>query len=96
VLGDAARLITWIWLAHTVKQLKAPPPSLTNFDGEQVVFTKVRFPVVKGSRTEMTRLLDEAPELGRDAKKLYWSWHRQDGKETGPKAESGSLAGELG
>lgn len=93
VLGDAARLISWIWLAHAIKQLTAPPPSLTNFDGEQVVFTKVRFSVAKESRTEVTRLLDEAPELGREPEKLCWSWHRQDGKETGPKAESGlSLA----
>jgi hypothetical protein len=72
VLGDAARLITGIWLAHTIKQLKAPPPSLTNFDGEQV-----------------TRLLDEASELAREPEKLCWSWHRQDGKEPPPKAESG-------
>jgi len=73
--------------------LKAPPPSLTNFDGEQVVFTKVRFPVAQDSRAEVARLLDEPPELGREPEKLYWSWHRQDGKVTGPKAESGlSLA----
>ncbi len=89
VLGDAARVITGIWLAHTIKQLKAPPPSLTNFDGEQVVFTKVRFPVAQESRAEVTRLLDEAPELAREPEKLCWSWHRQDGKEAPPKAESG-------
>jgi hypothetical protein len=88
VLGDAAPVITGIWLAHTIKQLKAPPPSLTNFDGEQVVFTKVRFPVAQESRAEVTRLLDEAPELAREPEKLCWSWHRQD-KETGPKPESG-------
>jgi len=69
--------------------LKAPPPSLTNFDGEQVVFTKVRFPVAQESRAEVTRLLDEAPELARVPEKLCWSWHRQDGKEAPPKAESG-------
>src|SRR6266478_1058795 len=89
VLGDAARVITGIWLAHTIKQLKAPPPSLTNFDGEQVVFTKVRFPVAQESRVEVTRLLDEAPELAPEPEKLCWSWHRQDGKEAPPKAESG-------
>ncbi len=88
VLGDAARVITSIWLAHTIKQLKAPPPSLTNFDGEQVVFTKVRFPVAKESWAEVTRLFDEAPELGREPEKLYWSWHRQDRQEAAPKAES--------
>jgi hypothetical protein len=93
VLGDAARLITGIWLAHTIKQLKAPPPSLTNFDGEQVVLTKVRFPLAIENTAEVTGLLDEMPELSREPEKLCWIWHRQDGKETGPKAESGlSLA----
>ena len=43
VLGDAAPVIIWIWLAHTIKRLKAPPPSLTNFDGEQVVLRKSDF-----------------------------------------------------
>jgi hypothetical protein len=93
VLGEASRVITWIWLAYTIKQLKAPRPSLTNFDGEQVVFAKVRFAIAKESRAEVTQLLDGAPELAREAEKLSWRWHRPDGKETGPKAESGiSLA----
>jgi hypothetical protein len=93
VLGDAARVITWIWLAHTIKQLKAPPPSLTNFDGEQVVLTKVRFPLAKESTAEVARLLDEMPELSREPEKLSWSWHRQDGQTRQSKAHSGlSLA----
>jgi hypothetical protein len=93
VIGEAARIITWIWLADTIKQLKAPRPSLTNFDGEQVVFAKVRFAVAKGSNAEVTRLLDGVSEFTREGEKLCWNWHRQVDKETGPKAESGlSLA----
>ena len=93
VLAEAARAITWIWLADTIKQLKAPRPSLSNFDGEQVVFAKVRFAVAKESRGEVTRLLDQVAELARAGEKLCWSWHRQVGKQSGPKAESGlSLA----
>jgi hypothetical protein len=100
VLGDktvalegGARVFTSVWLAYTITQLKAPPPNLTNFDGEQVVLTKVRFPLAKENTAKVTGLLDEMPELSREPEKLCWIWHRQDGKETGPKAESGlSLA----
>jgi hypothetical protein len=93
VLADAAWVITSVWLAHTVKQLTAPPPTLTNFDGEQVVFTKVRFPVVKGGRNEVARVLDEAPDLTRESERLCWSWHRQDGEQNRTSAENGiSLA----
>jgi hypothetical protein len=49
-LEGGARVFTWIWLAHTLRQLRAPRPTLTNFDGEEVVFTKVRFAVAKEHR----------------------------------------------
>jgi len=92
-LEGGARVFTWIWLAHTLGQLRAPRPTLTNFDGEEVVFTKVRFAVAKEHRAEMARLLDQAPELAREAKREYWSWHRQDGEQGGKRPEDGmSLA----
>jgi hypothetical protein len=56
---EASRIICCIWLTHTIRQLKAPPPRLTNFDGELVVLTKVRYSVAKESRAEVVRLLDE-------------------------------------
>jgi hypothetical protein len=93
VLADAARVITSVWLAHIVKQLTAPPPTLTNFEGEQVVFTKIRFPVVKEARNEVAKMLDGAPDLTRESEPLCWSWHRQDRAESGTRPESGiSLA----
>lgn len=84
-LEAAARIISWIWLAHTLKELKAPRPTLTNFDGQEVVFAKVRFAVTKESRMEVTRLLDGAVELSRETEKLCWSWHRQAGEDDGPR-----------
>ena len=73
--------------------LRAPQPTLTNFDGEEVVFTKVRLAVAKEHRAEVARLLDQAPELAREAKGECWSWHRQDGEQDGKRPEGGlSLA----
>ena len=69
------------------------PADLTNFDGEEVVFTKVRLAVAKEHRVEVARLLDQAPELAREAKGECWSWHRQDGEQGGKRPEGGlSLA----
>jgi hypothetical protein len=92
-LEGGARVFTWIWLAHTLRQLRAPRPTLTNFDGEEVVFAKVRFAVAKEHRAEVRRLLDQAPEFAREAKGDCWSWHRQDGGQSGKRPEDGmSLA----
>jgi hypothetical protein len=94
VLGDktvalevGTRVFTSVWLAYMIGQLTSPPPSLTNFDGEQVVLTKVRFPLAKENTAEVTGLLDKTPELAREREKLYWSWHRQDEQTRESKAE---------
>jgi len=92
-LEGGAGVFTLMWLDHTLRQLSAPLPTLTNFDGEEVVFTKVRLAVAKEHRVEVARLLDQAPELAREAKREYWSWHRQDGEQGGKRPEGGmSLA----
>ena len=57
-LEGGARVFTWIWLAHTLGKLRAPQPTLTNFDGEEVVFAKLGLAVAKEHRTEVVRLLD--------------------------------------
>ena len=92
-LEGGAQVFTWLWLAHTLGQLRAPQAALTNFDGEEVVFTKVRFAVAKEHRAEVARLLDQVPELARKSKREYWSWHRQEGEQGGKRPEDGmSLA----
>jgi hypothetical protein len=92
-LEGGARVFTSIWLAHTLRQLRAPQPTLTNFDGEEIVFTKVRLAVAKAHRAEVARLLDQAPELAREAKGECWTWHRQEGEQGGKRPEGGlSLA----
>ena len=92
-LEGGARVFTWIWLAHTLGKLRAPQPTLANFDGEEVVFAKLGLAVAKEHRTEVVRLLDQAPELARESKSNCWSWHRQDGEQAGERPEGGmSLA----
>jgi hypothetical protein len=100
VLGDktvalevGTRVFSSVWLAYTIGQLTSPPPSLNNFDGEQIVLTKVRFALAKENMAKVTGLLDATPELSREPEELCWQWHRQDGKETNKKTDSGlSLA----
>lgn len=66
---------------------------MTNSDGEEIVFTKVRFAVAKEHQAEVAWLLDQVPELARQSKREYWSWHRQDGEQGGKRPEDGmSLA----
>jgi hypothetical protein len=86
---EASRIICCIWLAHTIRQLKGPPPRLTNFDGELVVLTKVRYPVAQESRAEVARLLDGMAELVRSPEQDGWSWHKQDEQARAAKANSG-------
>jgi hypothetical protein len=100
LLGDktvalevGTRVFTSVWLAYTIGQLTSPPPSLTNFDGEQIVLTKVRFALAKENMAKVTGLLDATPELARERQELCWSWHRQDEQTRESKAEGGlSLA----
>lgn len=92
-LEGGGQVFTWIWLAHTLRQLRAPRPTLTNFDGEEVVFTRIRLAVAKEHRSEVARLLDQVPELARESERDCWSWHRQDGEQGGKRPEGGlSLA----
>jgi hypothetical protein len=95
-LEVGTRVFTSVWLAYTINQLSSPPPSLTNFDGEPVVLTKVRFPLAKEHTAEVARLLDARSELAREPGELGWSWHWQDGQMGASKADSGLSLGSWG
>ena len=71
----------------------SPPSSLTNFDGEQIVLTKVRFPLAKENTAKVTGFLDATPVLSREPEELCWSWHRQDEQMRESKADSGLSLG---
>src|SRR5262249_45659235 len=53
-------------------------PQLTNFDGEPVVFAKVRFPLHDRDRSQVEQLLDGTAGLERDSRGKSWTWKRPD------------------
>jgi hypothetical protein len=78
VLEAGAGIFTQAWLACALDRLFGPPPKLTNFDGEEVVFSKVRFRIEGGS-DEIERRLDGAKWLERQAPvRARWSWLGRD------------------
>ena len=87
-LEGGARAITSVWLAYTINQLTAPLPQLTNFDGEQVVFAKVRFPLHDRNRAQVAQLLDGTSGLERDMRGKSWTWKRPDSQPASVKPQS--------
>jgi hypothetical protein len=78
VLEAGAGIFTQAWLACALDRLFGPPPKLTNFDGEEVVFRKARFRIEGGS-DEIERRLDGAKWLERQAPvRARWSWLGRD------------------
>jgi hypothetical protein len=74
LLAESAPLFTRLWLMHTLDALQQPLPRMTNFDGEELVFSEVRFPL-KASREEVQARLDSIEALDRigDAEPR-WVW----------------------
>jgi hypothetical protein len=74
VLGEAAPLITGIWLATALKQARAGLPKLVNFDGEELVLCEVRFPLAAKAE-EVAACLDRLPAIHRDEPgQPSWTW----------------------
>jgi hypothetical protein len=60
---------------HTLKSLHAPMPEMTNRDGETIVFTETRFPLLAKRSDEIIQRLDAATEWDRgNTDEHYWSW----------------------
>ena len=76
VLGEAAPLITGIWLATALKQARAGLPKLVNFDGEELVLCEVRFPLADPALAEeVAACLDRLPDVHRDEPgQPSWTW----------------------
>ncbi len=83
--GGGARAFTSVWIATTLRRLRAPRPSLVNQDREQIVFAKVRFAVAKENRERITGMLDSASGIERGVKKLTWTWSRPESDLSEPK-----------
>jgi hypothetical protein len=77
VLSEAAPLVTQVWLARTLKRAQGGPlPKLVNFDGDELVFCEVRFPLADPGRAEdIAARLDRLPDVHRDEPdEPAWTW----------------------
>jgi hypothetical protein len=71
----ACRLLTQTWLVDALDRAQAPLPEIRNADGEEIVFSQVRFPIV-GDVAKIAAILDGIDRFERDdAGELRWSWH---------------------
>jgi hypothetical protein len=77
VLPGLAPIFTRTWLLYTLGRLSQPPPHLVNFDGHDIVFTEIRYPLLPDAADEIERRLDDAPLIERDGEGVpEWTWLR--------------------
>jgi hypothetical protein len=75
VMGESAPLFTRFWLHEALASARLPGPQICNFDGDELVFCEVRFPVPDANVAEVERRLDGAAELERhDEDDRRWQW----------------------
>ena len=79
ILADSgAHLFTQTWLADTLEQVNAPLPQLYSSDGDNVLFSEVRFPIT-GDMAEVIAAIDNIENVERNAPtRTSWTWHDQD------------------
>ena len=72
----AGRFFTWIWLSYTLGRMRQPPPRMVNFEGDEVVFTTLRYTIGSNPRLreEISGRLDAAPSLVCNEEQISWSW----------------------
>jgi hypothetical protein len=71
----ACRLLTQTWLVDALDNAQAPLPEIRNTDGEEIVFSQVRFAIV-GDVAKIAAILDGIDRFERDgAGELRCSWH---------------------
>lgn len=74
IVCNSPQLLTQVWLANALERSLAPLPELRNSDGDEVVFSEARFPIV-GDLAKIVDRLDELGEFDRhDPDELQWTW----------------------
>ena len=69
------RLLTQAWLIDALTRINAPPPELQNTDGDEILFSEVRFPI-SGDEAEVAAVVDGIENVGRNAPgEASWTWH---------------------
>ncbi len=75
LLAGTAKVFTEIWLTSTLSAIRRPAPHLVSFDGEEIVFATVRFPVAAAKVAQVERALDRAKGFERDPQgQPHWTW----------------------
>jgi hypothetical protein len=73
-LRSSAQLFTSTWLTDALEQTSTSMPEVRNSDGDELVFSEARFPVI-GEMSDVTTALDQIDEIDRDApNELRWTW----------------------
>ncbi len=101
LFSAAPRLFTQAWLADTLDRALAPMPEIRNTDGDEIVFSEVRFLII-GDDTKIVAVLDGIDGFERNKPDgLRWTWHgrgspsqrmspnRQEGLTLGSEDEAG-------
>jgi hypothetical protein len=75
ILQSAAPLFTTIWLADVLDRVMNPRmPELRNTEGDEILFTTVRYPLAPGATIDAVRAaLDGVPALDA-ASDHFWNW----------------------
>ena len=69
------RLFTQAWLTDALTKINAPPPELLNTDGDEILFSEVRFPI-SGDEAKVAAVVDGIENVGRNAPgEASWTWH---------------------
>ena len=71
------RLFTQAWLIDALGKAQAPMPEIRNTDGDQIVFSEVRFPI-KDDAAKIAAILDGIDGFEKDeVDEPRWTWHEQ-------------------
>lgn len=75
VLEESGPIIfTRMWLRDTLDRLFAPPPQMFNTDGDEILFSNVRFQI-QGDESDVARAIDELENIERiEPNTFRWSW----------------------
>jgi hypothetical protein len=75
ILDNAApQMFTQAWLIYYLGRASAPMPEIRNTDGEVILFSEVRFPIL-GDRVAVAAAVDRIEMFERDAPdEQSWSW----------------------
>ena len=73
--SSGPRLFTQAWLIDALWQINAPLPEMSNTDGDNILFSEVRFPIT-GDEAKLVAVIDDIENVERNAPEgASWTWH---------------------